>query len=99
MILQKCRSMSSEMLRSQVEQQFGVRPRARDSDTKKREQVSVVIQYSTVQCGAVQCSTAGPGQRDYSVTKIFNTLFPSLTTRQNKDVLLCTPLTKLRIII
>ena len=75
--------MSSEMLRSQVEQQFGVRPRSRDSDTKKREQVSVVIQYSTV-----QYSTAGPGQRDYSVTKIFNTLFPSLTTRQNKDVLL-----------
>ena len=34
---------------------------------------------------------AGTGQRNYSVIKIFNTLFPSLTTRQNKDVLLCTP--------
>ena len=42
---------------------------------------------------------AGTGQHNYSVIKIFNTLFPSLTTRQNKDVLLCTPLTKLRIII
>ena len=31
---------------------------------------------------------AGTGQRNYSVIKIFNTLFPSLTTRQNKDVLL-----------
>ena len=85
MILQKCRSMSSEMLRAQVEQQFGVRPRARasDSDTRKRDQVSVIIQYSTA-----QYSTVGPGQRDYSVTKIFNILFPSLTTRQNKSVLL-----------
>ena len=44
----------------------------------------------TGQCGyTVQNSIwYSTGQRDYSVTKIFNTLFPSLTTRLNKDVLL-----------